>query len=139
MNKLHKPGKKYLQRMVCLLAIFLMAQPLLFAQELAANQPWPDRDWQVNKVSLKKMLETLGTEYKVEFAFDDRLVTDKFVLPDQGENENLEAALTALLAPLQLQYKKINDHYYVIQKTEGKMQEIRKVNPDAKLVQPGYG
>jgi hypothetical protein len=44
------------------MGIFLMVQPSLFAQELAANQSWHDRDWQANKVSLKKMLETLGSE-----------------------------------------------------------------------------
>ncbi len=135
MNNLQKSGNLFLQRIFCLLAIFLMIQPVLFGQELASNQRWHNHPRQADKVSLKQMLTKLESEFKVEFAFDDRLMVDKFVPSDQITDKNLETTLTSLLAPLQLQYKKINDRYYVIQKSEEKKQDIRKV--EKKPV--GYG
>ncbi len=110
-------GRRRYLSLLCLLMLNLSFLNQAEAQELASSNLPPNRgEWQTKQVSLKQMLGELETLHQVKFAFDERLVTDKFVNPEQVEKEELEHALQKILRPLKLKHKQLTEKYYVIQK-----------------------
>lgn len=98
------------------------------AQSLASNLPLNNRGWQAEKVSLKQLLGKLENLYDVKFAFDERLVQDKFVNPEEFKNKELDQVLTEVLMPLKLQFKQLTEKHYVIKKsTEEAKKDVLKI------------
>ncbi|CAN5190459.1 TonB-dependent receptor [soil metagenome] len=88
------------------------AQLLTRAQTNVEHQTPDDRPNRAR--SLKKVLSELEHRYKVNFAYEEPLITGR--LTEQGpEGGTLEQALTNLLAEQGLRYRKIKDNLYVIQ------------------------
>jgi TonB-dependent starch-binding outer membrane protein SusC len=75
----------------------------------------------VSKFSLEKALEALTEKFNVQFGYKTELVKDLYTEDESWQMENaLEPALSILLKPFDLKFKKINSKNYVIKnKTEG--------------------
>jgi len=85
--------------------------------------------------SLKEALLSIEDEYQVFFTYDVNTVKDKVVkvdaLREDKESENLEEILDEFLAPLQLDFRKIKDNFYIIYplEEESSPQKINYIPP----------
>ena len=114
--------------------LLLLACPLTVLGQMASLSPESEalasqtlsRPAQEQKQDLKKVLEEVGTQYQVNFIFDNRLVDQKMAtLP--RKSDPLEVALQQLLTPLDLSFKKLDEQHYVIKKSEHKSATVEKV------------
>jgi TonB-linked SusC/RagA family outer membrane protein len=106
-----------------LLVLFLAATFTVQAQDLAYQQPRsasPDTPLPSPRsatISLRSALQKLEKTYRINFAYNAKLVADKQVPSAMLENSgqaSLQDVLLALLSPLDLQFKQIDAHVYVI-------------------------
>lgn len=95
----------------CLLA---MSFHCAIAQSHFANYHEPQKAWQA--VSLKNFLQSLEKKYNVDFIYLDKIVADKTV-KDIDLKGDLETDLQAILKPLHLSFRKINDRQITIFET----------------------
>lgn len=114
--------KFYYRLIVCLINVLLLTQyhPGM-AQDLAFFPP-PFLSVQEDKQNeLKVVLHSLEDKFGVFFTFETELIRDKYVEGEIKITENLEESLDNVLAPLDLNFKKIADKYYTIfrKKEEG--------------------
>ena len=87
-------------------------------------------------VSLQKALQKLEAKFQVSLNYDYRTIRNRFVPANQLDELDLdvEKSLADILGPLDLQYKKIDEQYYIVfEKKRDK--ELFKVE-GAKLVEP---
>ena len=75
-----------------------------------------DRQEPGESVRLESVLEELETDYKIHFAYDGHLVSNKYVPvrnleKAKGEAEDVEVILHRILEPLELKYTKVNKVY----------------------------
>nr|MBA2562856.1 SusC/RagA family TonB-linked outer membrane protein [Chitinophagaceae bacterium] len=67
------------------------------------------------KITLRKALGNLSNKFNVQFGYQTEVVKSLFVEDESWKVENsVEQALTLLLKPFNLKYKKINSNNYVI-------------------------
>ncbi len=116
------------------IALICCFQTYSFAQELAsANNSFPAKTHEKivrtgqNQQQLKQVLEEIGNRYKVNFMFDQKIVEEKMVDKASLDFDNFEKLLNALLPPLGLTYKKIDDTHYIIKRAEKKEQTVQKI------------
>ena len=76
---------------------------------------------------LEAALEKIKQEYQVKFGYDEALVQGKRITDEVSSDLSLEGQLQALLSPLGLQYKKLDETHYVIQPKEKPTNELQKV------------
>ena len=76
---------------------------------------------------LEAALERIKQEYQVKFGYDEALVQGKRITAEVSSDLSLEGQLQALLSPLGLQYKKLDDTHYVIQPKQKPTDELQKV------------
>lgn len=69
---------------------------------------------QPKQVALKTVLKQLEEKYTVNFGYSDQTLEGKLVDSNIEQKQALEACLQQLLRPLALDYKKINDSFYII-------------------------
>ncbi|WP_428658010.1 SusC/RagA family TonB-linked outer membrane protein [Runella sp.] len=99
------------------LAALMVGEPMSHAQMMARvpiehNAPTPER--RSNK-SLKKVLNDLRHQYKVDILFSDQMVEPYVVAAGNVNYKNgLEANIESVLKPLGLGYRKTGDGSYVI-------------------------
>lgn len=123
-----------------MLVLALAAASPLHAQDLAFHRAQQQPEHPIppsskdTPLSLKKVLEQLEQSYKVSFAYNARLVSGKTVPAAALGNPTrpLEDLLSAILPPLQLRYKQIDQRVYVIQAATTTTQP-----PDATSNTPG--
>jgi len=116
------------------IALICCFQTYSFAQDLAsANNSFPAKTHEKvvqkdqNQQQLKQVLEEIGNRYKVNFMFDQKIVEEKMVDKASLNFDNFEKLLNALLPPLGLTYKKIDDTHYIIKRAEKKEQTVQKI------------
>lgn len=63
---------------------------------------------------LKEVLGELESQYQINFAFQDRAVTDKLVEEVPDFDQDIDKVLTKILRPLKLKYELLQKKYYVI-------------------------
>lgn len=106
-----------------LLVLFLAVTFTAQAQALAYHHPQsasPDTPLPSSRsatIPLRSALQKLEKAYRINFAYNARLVADKQVPQDVLVNSGhapLQDILLALLSPLELQFKQIDAHVYVI-------------------------
>ncbi|QMU29057.1 SusC/RagA family TonB-linked outer membrane protein [Adhaeribacter radiodurans] len=98
------------------------------SQDLAsANLPPGKKNGQKIK-SLRDALDNLSTKYGVQFAINDKVIENKFIDLEKVKSNNLEEALSTILKPLKLDFKKV-ENYYVIQEAEENAPEKEKKKP----------
>ena len=127
---------------VLLLALFSAGSINLFGQSLVSanyRDKHPalssyasedDRQEPGESVQLESVLKEFEADYKINFAYDGQVLTDKYVLLQKlkearGKEENVDKMLDYLLKPLALGYTKINK-VYVIYKADEK--EVKPLN-----------
>lgn len=120
---LQKSGSVKFFSLLCLLMLNVGFLWQAQAQSLASNLSLNTKGWQAEKVALKQLLGELENEFDVKFAFDERLVQDKFVIPEEIEEKDLDQILSEVLKPLKLQFKQLTDKHYVIKKSPEKADE----------------
>ena len=126
---LQKSGSGKFLSLLCLLMFNAGLLWQVHAQSLASNLPLNNRGWQAEKVSLKQLLGELEHLYDVKFAFDERLVQDKFVNPEEIEKKELNQVLTQVLQPLRLQFMQLTEKHYVIKKVADEAgQDLLKID-----------
>nr|WKN34894.1 SusC/RagA family TonB-linked outer membrane protein [Tunicatimonas sp. TK19036] len=87
-------------------------------------------DRQQESGSLQTLLQKLEQDYEVQFAYDSELINGKKVTIKYAKEQGLENVLTKALKLHKLQYKKIGDKLYVIQRKE--TEDLRKLDTSPK-------
>ncbi|GEO04355.1 SusC/RagA family TonB-linked outer membrane protein [Adhaeribacter aerolatus] len=107
-------------------AIVLFSHGHIQGQELALSKPEANTPQNKSQAaqSLQKILSQLESQYKVNFAYEEALVTDKVIQLPAGRITNLAKTLNELLNPLNLKVEKINNNLFLIlsQPEKGKPQ-----------------
>ena len=76
-------------------------------------------------ISLEKMLDQIGTKFKVNFGYESRILKNKTVVPKALEGVELESILHEILEPNQLQFQKIEQNYFVIIPEATRLKEVK--------------
>ena len=115
---------------VCFL-VLLGLYNIGYSQSLASHSVFADAI-QLPKHTVEQALEHLEKKFKVSFHYETQTIRDAKLsdyLQDY-EQENLQDALKKLLEPLDLNYRRLDEHYYLILKDEApKKIHGRKVAP----------
>lgn len=102
----------------CLLLIFafseVSAQHTVAVNSLPEIHTTPESGQQPEQVALRAVLKQLEEKYSVNFGYSDQTLEGKFVNSNIKQDKALEEYLQQLLKPLSLDYKKINDSFYII-------------------------
>ncbi len=123
---------------IMLLCLFL-APLFLKGQELAMQTSIINEEikQQDQNQSLKQVLEDISKKYKVNFGYTDQLVDKKEVNVKLINGEQLEDVLQKILAPFNLNYKKLEENFYVIHrdKKSNTKEKIEKVKKEANALE----
>lgn len=134
-KKIPKPGKLFL---LILLISCLAGKG--YSQDLASAGKLPDQEnppkTLQNLKSLRVVLSELSTRYNVQFAINDKVIENKFADVNKIKSANLEEALSSLLKPLKLSYKKV-DNYYVIQHEVADEKEVKIIERSISVPEEG--
>ena len=123
-----KCGKYWVMALLCCYQTHTSAQELASASNGSAVKVNEIRvEKHQHQQQLRQVLEEIGNHYKVNFMFDQKLVEEKTVDKAALNFNNFEELLNALLPPLGLTYKKIDDTHYIIKEAESKDQIVRKI------------
>ncbi len=109
----------------------MQAQDLAFRRPQSANSDTPLPSSRTGTIPLRSALHKLEKTYRINFAYNARLVADKQVpatAVDKDPNAPLPDVLQALLSPLELQYTQIDPTVYVI-KARGSQENSQLVTP----------
>ncbi|QHT69995.1 TonB-dependent receptor [Rhodocytophaga rosea] len=101
------------------------SQDLASVENLPVQGTLPKRSQNIK--SVRDILTDLSSRYHVQFAINDKVIENKFADVTKLRTATLEEALTSLLKPLKLSYKKV-DNYYVIQETATEQKEVKKID-----------
>lgn len=111
-----------LRRWYTLLLLSAILSPVVtFAQQsiaLAPRASLPAMSSQQQPVRLVDLLKTWEKDYSVNFGYADQDVAEKYVTLEVNKDQTLPVQLQQILAPLKLQYQKINASFYVIHRQE---------------------
>jgi TonB-linked SusC/RagA family outer membrane protein len=111
----------------CLIIITCCFWQNVFSQELVALESTSSDQATAQKQqeSLMESLDRLTSEYKVQFAYNDKVIENKVVSKSLAALENSKGSfdeiLMKLLHPLGLNYEQLQEHYYVIYPDEKKV------------------
>ena len=110
-----------------------------FSQDLASSRMIQEGESMKKRASelkpLRKVLAELEYKYKISFAFEASIVSEKYVDAQNITSGELETTLEALLKPLHLKYKKIQNNLYVIQSAPTSQEQLlNKI--ESKISQP---
>ncbi|WKN45430.1 SusC/RagA family TonB-linked outer membrane protein [Tunicatimonas pelagia] len=86
--------------------------------------------------SLSVALNKLADHYQVSISYDPALLKEKLVKKALSLEQNLDANLTELLAPHQLNYRKLEEGYYVIQPRDDISRVIRLAPEEQRAKKP---
>ena len=98
-------------------AFTVQAQDLAYRRPQSTHADTPLLTQRTGTLPLKTALQKLEKTYRINFAYNARLIAEKQVPAnalDQSGNLPLENVLQAILPPLDLQYKRIDSAVYVI-------------------------
>ncbi len=114
----------------------LPLQDLAMASDLTGSHPMTDgpvKTQQKDSQTLKGVLEKLQSEYKVYFTYDLSLVENQQVKVEENmANGSVEDVLDSYLVPLNLQYRKTGDKYYVIyRQRKQQVEKIQRAQPQS--------
>ena len=81
---------------------------------------------QLPKHTVEQALQQLEKKFKVSFHYETQTIREAKLSDFQKdyEQENLQDALKSLLSPLDLNYRKLDDHYYLILKKDKTPEKI---------------
>ena len=139
-NMMLKPlqsyGNVWLLTLLCGLSGPLCAQELAAALPVTKQPHRPDRTLpqQDQKArSLKSVLAEIESQYQVFFSYDINAVKGRVVKPEtlvQEKDQTLEHILLSFLQPLQLNYKKLRQGYYIIyDESKESLKRINRIKP----------
>ncbi|WKN42623.1 SusC/RagA family TonB-linked outer membrane protein [Tunicatimonas pelagia] len=126
----------FVQKQTTLLVVILIGccQFEAFGQKLAtATQPYTNQSVQVSfqedqgQQLLEQALKEIGTQHKISFAFDQKVVDQKKVRKSALKANDLDQLLRNILTPLGLTYKKLDATHYIIRVATPKKQSVGKV------------
>lgn len=127
--------KKCILQVSCLgVAVWLMALPPNASAQFFAkagsktNQSVAEGKPVAAPQSLKRVLTELESRYRVTFAFDEALVKDRQTTETATAGTSLDQALTRILTPQGLRYKRVKDNIYVI------LEAAERINTSAPLM-----
>jgi TonB-dependent starch-binding outer membrane protein SusC len=109
-----------------------------YSQQLASVQQQNPTDFYLElkqEMTLKSLLLMYENKYQVSIVFSSKAIGDQLVTINKSQDEALEKSLSKVLKPLSLQYKKIDEHVYVIQESEPKKEELEKVETGKLMAQ----
>ncbi|MEM8967823.1 MAG: TonB-dependent receptor [Bacteroidota bacterium] len=120
--------------MLLVISFICCCQFKVFSQKLAAvTQPYANQQSQVNlqkdqdQQLLEQTLKEIGDQFKVSFAFDQKIVEQKKVSKSVLEADDLNQLLSDVLVPLGLTYKKIDDTHYIIREAKRTRESVGKI------------
>ncbi|MEO0331711.1 MAG: carboxypeptidase-like regulatory domain-containing protein, partial [Bacteroidota bacterium] len=102
---------------------------LAHAQQALAYQNQPIPEVQQRQQTLQSVLRELEEQYHVNFTYQSEIVEKKQVKPPSFKEKalDLDGVLDELLAPLDLQYRKVENGYYLIYPTQNGQELPKKV------------
>ncbi len=120
-----------------LLAIFLVFRTPLFSQNLALSAPVKVTGDKQDVQKLADFLVKLGDIYQIKFVYDSELLDGKMIKPSPiGNNAaiqdkdlvKLEKVLKDVLEPHKLDFEKVYNNYYVIQRRKRQTELKQQLN-----------
>lgn len=104
--------------------------------EFAKATSWQEA--RVARKALKSVLKELETKYNVSFGYLDKVVDGKFIEDGNVIGSDVEETLRNVLTPLNLNYVKMREGFYLIQeKDQKKKRGSGKRSVDQAFVMPG--
>ncbi|MGK7396662.1 MAG: SusC/RagA family TonB-linked outer membrane protein [Candidatus Cyclobacteriaceae bacterium M3_2C_046] len=91
---------------------------------------------QDNVQPLKNALQELERKFDIRFSYDSQTIEDLLVGKKLKIGQNIDQTLADLLFPVGMDYKKIENNYYVLIKKDQKLEKIQKKS-EAKSLNPG--
>lgn len=111
-----------MNRFILLLAgvLSLLCPDSMVTAAVFSPLPAPENPMQTHTTPLPLLLKKIQQRYKVSFIYEETLLKGKACTCDvsQTKREELERYMSNILAPMQLQLRKFNDHTYAIISTD---------------------
>lgn len=114
--------------------VFSRVQSFAFVPESATTTP---SEGMRQLMPLKDALKGLEKIHKVSIMFDSKLAENILVqTKEKPQNESIETALTNMLSPVNINYKKISEQFYVINFKDSKTSADHRQNSPRKKAVP---